>query len=541
MTEQILCAFSGLDDEDVEVFVGKVDKALHDASWNDLDAANQVLSKLDGLAKDFTDSLNTLDRESWRLLREKLLSQFSKTSIKAHDDDDTMSEAKSPLSLRDKIDLRKSLKQSKKESVRTFYKRCRSAQEIISDELDPPEGPVFEKYVLLNFVLGLRKDYQEAVIEAGEAAANDLDSYVEAAVRVEADFKRNKSIKDGNVGEDVKVKLETSNGDDDFADLEADELLASKVESKIEVKDEPMDNDNNEDGENEGTYGGEGDFPHMCSCGQSFPTEFQLKSHIEKEHSIENSKLSCEHCPTTFATMRGFKIHMDLQHSELTYQCDICDHVSYSMKLHVVHITIGHRPESDKFVCRLCSQEFNILRSLRNHVNEHHVHEKPFPCNVCDRSFRTPKKLEDHMRSSHLNEKPHKCHLCDKAFVAPSGLKYHKRSAHGIGSKFKCEQCDKEFNGRQALQFHIARYHTGASYVCEDCGQSFAVKEVLKNHIYRKHSGLAKDIKCDFYPECKTLVRDEQELKRHIKSVHDRTLFTHTCDYCPQKFRGKST
>ena len=51
---------------------------------------------------------------SWILLRQALISSF-----------------KTPLSIREKIYLRKNLKQRKNESVELFYKRCLSAQELL--------------------------------------------------------------------------------------------------------------------------------------------------------------------------------------------------------------------------------------------------------------------------------------------------------------------------------------------------------------------------------------------------------------------------
>ena len=69
---------------------------------------------LDGPAWDYLQTLSPPMKLSWILLRQALISYF-----------------KTPLSIREKIYLRKNLKQRKNESVELFYKRCLSAQELL--------------------------------------------------------------------------------------------------------------------------------------------------------------------------------------------------------------------------------------------------------------------------------------------------------------------------------------------------------------------------------------------------------------------------
>ena len=87
------------------------------------------------------------------------------------------------LSIREKIDLRKSLKQrSPAENVELFYRRCMSAQELLdeatntidNEDDEKNHSETFQRDVLLNFVLGLENSLQEQILASD---AYDLGMY----------------------------------------------------------------------------------------------------------------------------------------------------------------------------------------------------------------------------------------------------------------------------------------------------------------------------------------------------------------------------
>ena len=97
-----------------------------------LETAQQVIDSCnnnnDGCpALDLIQTLSHSVKKSWTLLKPTIISAF-KTSR--------------PLSIREKIDLRKNLKQrsSPAENVELFYRRCMSAQELLDEEANIDEG-----------------------------------------------------------------------------------------------------------------------------------------------------------------------------------------------------------------------------------------------------------------------------------------------------------------------------------------------------------------------------------------------------------------
>ena len=141
-----------------------VDQVACTQHWSDLETSQQVIDACndDGPALDFIQTLSHSVKESWTLLRPSLISAFKTYSR--------------PLSIREKIDLRKNLKQRSGENVELFYRRCMSAQELLDEAIidDDEHSETFQRDVLLNFVLGLENGLQEEILASD---AFDLGMY----------------------------------------------------------------------------------------------------------------------------------------------------------------------------------------------------------------------------------------------------------------------------------------------------------------------------------------------------------------------------
>ncbi len=379
-------------------FVGQIDSTTERLGWNDHEAASQALVQLDGRAKIYAESLSLVDKASWRLLRERLLIDFptlettahhhhhqlpasqdqnsatlntivnevqddNKETAPAEEENETKPETEDnegqPLTILEKIELRRSLKQKKGETAQAFHDRCIAAQEKISE--DPRESPGFERDVLINFVLGLQYHLHAVVIRCG---AKNLEGFLTSAIDAEnikiptlksAMNKKKKGIS----YKDVTVKVEE---DADAAFIDDREVGAGydeafhgatdfdyKPSTSSAVKEEVDPDDVVEalqDEDEEGEEGGlDGDYKHNCEiCGRGFNAEAYYKYHMNKEHGdIKDSKFKCEHCPAFFAGQRNFKLHMEQAHPELVFPCEVCGFVCYSRLKSMLHLGIKHR------------------------------------------------------------------------------------------------------------------------------------------------------------------------------------------------------
>ncbi len=79
--------------------IEKVDSLMEQQGWDDFEAANQASYMAEGQAKDIVIHAEDSVKQSWNLMRAKLITEFEQS-------------ATTPLSLKEKIHLRKGLRQS---------------------------------------------------------------------------------------------------------------------------------------------------------------------------------------------------------------------------------------------------------------------------------------------------------------------------------------------------------------------------------------------------------------------------------------------
>ena len=92
----------------------------------------------------------------------------------------------SVLSVKEKVNIRQSLKQNPEESVEDFLDRCTCAQYAITDDADGiisnPVEAGFERDILLNFLLGMNQELQCHVISSNERS---LEGFFNVALKIE--------------------------------------------------------------------------------------------------------------------------------------------------------------------------------------------------------------------------------------------------------------------------------------------------------------------------------------------------------------------
>ena len=99
------------------------------------------LAKLSGVAMDVCQSHMS---KSWSDLKRILMESFA---VK--------------LSIKEKVELRKQLKQDAAEGIEDFYHRCVQVQYLVSDDV---KDVIFDREIMLNFLLGLQPNIQETVL-----------------------------------------------------------------------------------------------------------------------------------------------------------------------------------------------------------------------------------------------------------------------------------------------------------------------------------------------------------------------------------------
>ena len=99
-------------------------------------------------------------------------------------------------------------------------------------------------------------------------------------------------------------------------------------------------------------------------------------------------------------------------------------------------------------------------------------------------------------------------------------LKNHATNSNNFGKHLKCSKCSYETFDRSNLKKHIKSVHDKIrDYVCCECGFSASTSNILSRHIKCVHD----KIKDHFCEECEYAASDKRGLMRHIRSKHGKT------------------
>ena len=131
------------------------------SGWNDSEKIKNLISTLTSAAYDHFP--NDLPDDTFDNLKNFMINQFPPK-----------------LSIKEKIELRHSLIQNETENVQQFFNRCKSVQVQLCDQFF--SEVLYERELLLNFLIGLKADLQEIVLKSD---VKTLSAFLDAAIKVE--------------------------------------------------------------------------------------------------------------------------------------------------------------------------------------------------------------------------------------------------------------------------------------------------------------------------------------------------------------------
>lgn len=284
----------------------------------------------------------------------------------------------------------------------------------------------------------------------------------------------------------------------------------------------------------------------ICECGETFPTEDDLRLHLEKEHphKKEKKEFKCGVCDKTFSLEEECVRHYEEAHIDLDLDQEGTEtddvFLGYTDPNEVEVQIQGNVVQ--KVVCEFCGE---VYASCTTHIcslkfepieSEAKVRKYKQPknivCEVCGRKYTSNAALRYHQRV-HTGERPYKCHMCEKTFTMPLFLKVHVRT-HTGEKPYQCLQCPKAFSNKAALLRHD-RVHTGVKpYKCPKCGKAFSQSNSMKLHVstvhlkmpapykskYRKMMAMQR-VKNNSSSDSDKKGRSNAEIERAVKSVSD--------------------
>ena len=180
-----------------------------------------------------------------------------------------------------------------------------------------------------------------------------------------------------------------------------------------------------------------------------------------------------------------------------------------------------------------------------------------FQCTKCD--YKTTKKnyMCNHTRGKHPKSKI-KCPMCEFSHAFPSKIKQHHKIVHlgikRLDYKYKCKinscpdfgkntcedleqhslvfcnHCEYSARRNDDLKRHLRSVHEGIIYPCEQCSYVSKEKTNLKEHLRIVHEGIV-------YPceQCSYVSKWRADLKIHVMSKHE-GIVRFKCEFMNCKF-----
>ena len=166
-------------------------------------------------------------------------------------------------------------------------------------------------------------------------------------------------------------------------------------------------------------------------CHQSFYFQSSLNSHKSKAHQeTSGTTFRCPLCPSVTNSKNGMRRHLRNTHKktllneELSYKCNVCGELFWSVAERTVHIAQSHKEEGENMSkCHICQHISPNRHALRRHFQRMHPNEplmsesSEWKCDQCGKVFAQKVQLSNHAKTEHSLEKTtYQCSTCTKQF-----------------------------------------------------------------------------------------------------------------------------
>lgn len=249
--------------------------------------------------------------------------------------------------------------------------------------------------------------------------------------------------------------------------------------------------------------------------------------------------MECLFCTKKFETKESLIEHTKDQHSELVFQCDVCNEL-LNRNLLIEHMT-AHAKEYKR--CMTNKDQTDDQADDKDYGIE---------CTNCMELISTQEDLDAHSAKSCVAGADYdevidktiiqevainfpfsntKCYICNKTFSNRSGVRYHLNQVHAKIKDFQCDICQKSFGAKSILENHISGIHAGGekNFICAKCDKSFKTKSNLYVHMKSHSSNYS--FMCGI---CDKSYKFHHHLKQHHLTVHSNDTFE--CELCNKSF-----
>jgi KRAB domain-containing zinc finger protein len=297
---------------------------------------------------------------------------------------------------------------------------------------------------------------------------------------------------------------------------------------------------------------------------------------LEIENSMAAEETSCRfipsadnpkkvHCKSCTNCTLENTINYEISSRPITIVCE-CNKAFKNRRSFTKHYSTIHDRKELNFVCRVCTEVFNSVRTRAVHEAKVHSYGFKYNCESCEKKFYRSDHLKEHMKNClrvyDISSKILTCEVCLMKFQREETYRKHLESAHGAAGTEKllkvlktypgrrsiqetsndsgiiCEQCRKTFKNEICLQRHIATMHTDQTFSCEQCDAVFVHRSTKISHMSKVH-GARRPFECSF-DGCSFTCLKRDRFKAHVEK-HENPHKKFPCPLCQQEFNSYNT
>lgn len=289
---------------------------------------------------------------------------------------------------------------------------------------------------------------------------------------------------------------------------------------------------------------------HCGNCGAIFTSQVAFDYHQRTSPTCANGikfspkeMMTCSFCDYTKAyTKNGgesMRKHIFSQHSTMpNFQCPACTFVAGTIDQLRAHYSMRQHPK-DLPLCRplpcdFCAFSCCLEQNMQWHVNYCHatqIDQLPLcPCGVtqfCSELLLQHILFRCQVAEEHLR-------IPFKTLLIPRNVAV-KKPTKSVLKQVQCPVCNLTI-AQRVLTKHMVSHPSsdGGAYICDLCGRFYQKKLNLKLHMRKIH------IQNLFFAckYCERKFHDWSAMSYHLKTTHDNSLLTHTCDICGKRYEG---
>ena len=179
--------------------------------------------------------------------------------------------------------------------------------------------------------------------------------------------------------------------------------------------------------------------------------------------------------------------HNKGKHPKL-FPCEKCEYKAKRkehLKNHNERIH-ANMQRSKNFMSSSCNAKYYSKSSLEIHIETNHLQVR-YPCDICDHIATQKINLQKHIQAKHeRDQRPeYKCSDCNYKSIHKSSITFHKKIKHTENPTYhNCDKCEYKSKFKSSLSNHEKLKHTEnpSFHSCSTCSYKTIFKRDLNRH-----------------------------------------------------------